>query len=105
MALNDTSAERLRTLCLERDKIGLRANYPWDLCKMARSIAEYEGREPALDEYLLPRAAKLYWGATDAPMSAAALTSSTTGPKAAAPSPSPIESPSEEMLMAMVTAE
>ena len=123
VALNETSAERLRTLCLERDKIGLRANYPWDLCKMARSIAEYEGRPPALDEYLLPRAAKLYWGATDAPMSAAALTAATTGPKSASPQPgstgvavtagdspfcAPVETqgmPTEEMLMAMVTAE
>ena len=98
--LSDSSAYRLRTLCLERDAIGLRANYPWDLCKMAKSIAEYEGIKPTLDEYLLPRAAKLYWGAASAPMSAAALTGATTGTKAAtAPR---AEVPSADLLLEMV---
>ena len=110
VALTDTSADRLRTLCLERDAIGLRANYPWDLCKMAKSIAEYEGRPAALDDYFLPRAAKLYWGAANAVMSAAALTASTTGPahasqpRLSAAASVLSESPTEEFLMEMVKA-
>ncbi len=107
--LTDSSAYRIRTLCLERDPIGLRANYPYDLCKMAKSIAEYEGREPALDEYLLARAARLYWGAADAPMSAASLTaSSTTGSATAQPArtqPARPQPASEALLLEMVTAQ
>jgi predicted transcriptional regulator len=111
MRLTDSSAFRVRQLCLERDAIGLRANYPYDLCKMAKSIAEYEGREAALDEHLLARAARLYWGASNAVMSAAALTASTTGPKkAASAEPAtamrrPPEAPSNEQLMEMVAGD
>ena len=105
VALNETSADRLRALCLEHDPIGLRANYPWDLCKLARSIAEYEGREPVLDEELLPRAAKLYWAATGAPMSVVALTSTTTGRRAVEPAPMAVHARPEETSSTEVPAE
>lgn len=84
------SAKELRTLCLERDSIGLRANYPYDMCKMTKSIAEYEGQPPVLDSYALAKAAKLYWGNPDAKMSGAALTS---GKAPATPAPPPAPSP------------
>jgi len=57
-----TSAPLLRALCLRRDHVGLRANYPNDLCKMIRSVAEYEECEPIFDQEMLRKAADLYWG-------------------------------------------
>jgi hypothetical protein len=103
VGLTATTPQRLRDLCLERDAIGLRANYPWDMCKMAKSVAEYEGRELVLDDYLLSRAARLYWGAASAPMSAAALTASTTGPRAEPRKPT--ETPSPNQLLEMMKVE
>jgi hypothetical protein len=88
------SYKELRTLCLERDSIGLRANYPYDMCKMAKSIAEYEGKKPVLDEHALVKAARLYWGTANAKMSGAALsgTKSTGNIKPpAAPAPTSAE--------------
>ena len=64
------SAPLLRALCMRRDKVGLRANYPWDLCKMIRSVAEYEECEPLFDQEMLRKAAELYWG--NLPLSEAA---------------------------------
>lgn len=52
----------MKRICRTRDPIGLRANYPWDLASMAKSICEYEEREPILDTYVLLRAANIYWG-------------------------------------------
>ncbi len=83
------SAKELRTLCLERDSIGLRANYPYDMCKMAKSLAEYEGVEPVLDSYALAKAARLYWGDPNAKMSGAALSSGKVGAPTPPPAPSP----------------
>ncbi len=68
--LNPNSFELLRETCMSRDAIGLRANYPWDFCKMIRSIAEYEESMPVLDERMLGMAAELYWGAMDAKVDA-----------------------------------
>jgi hypothetical protein len=101
------SAKELRTLCLERDPIGLRANYPYDLCKMARSLAEYEGIKPVLDSYAMAKAARLYWGNPNAKMSGAALTAGKApakivpppapGPTSAAPvAPAPVQQPVQE---------
>ena len=93
------SAKELRMLCVERDSIGLRANYPHDMCKMAKSLAEYEGVKPVLDAYALAKAARLYWGDPNAKMSGAALTSSKVGGNvspaaaAAAHTPGPITPP------------
>ena len=93
------SAKELRMLCVERDSIGLRANYPYDMCKMAKSLAEYEGVKPVLDAYALAKAARLYWGDPNAKMSGAALTSSKVGGNvspaaaAAAHTPGPITPP------------
>ncbi len=56
----DTFATMTR-ICRTRDPIGLRANYPWDLSKMAKSICEYEERETVLDAATLEAAARLYW--------------------------------------------
>jgi hypothetical protein len=64
------SHDLLRSICTSRDPIGLRANYPWDFCKMIRSIAEYEESVPVLDDRMLGMAAELYWGAMDAKVDA-----------------------------------
>lgn len=64
------SARELKVLCLARDSVGLRANYPHDMCKMAKSLAEYEGVKPILDAHALAKAARLYWGDPNAKMSA-----------------------------------
>lgn len=113
------SAKELRMLCVERDSIGLRANYPYDMCKMAKSLAEYEGIKPVLDAYALAKAARLYWGDPNAKMSGAALTSTkvggnagaaaahTPGPVTPPPAPAPTSAstaiPSVATLMEMVT--
>ena len=55
----------MKRICRERDPIGLRANYPWDLAKMAKSICEYEERETILDDETLEAAARLYWATAD----------------------------------------
>ena len=47
-------------LCRERDPIGLRANYPWDLAKMSKSICEYEERVTILDQKTLEAAAGIH---------------------------------------------
>ena len=54
----------MKRICRTRDPIGLRANYPWDLASMAKSICEYEERDLVLDTYVLNRAANIYWGGT-----------------------------------------
>lgn len=116
------SAKELRKLCVERDSIGLRANYPYDMCKMAKSLAEYEGVKPVLDAYALAKAARLYWGDPNAKMSGAALTSSKVGgsvstataasahtpgpitpPAAPSPTSGTMPTPSVATLMEMVT--
>ena len=74
------SAEILKKICLERDAIGLRVNYPWDLCKMIKSVCEYEERPAVLDPPTLARAAQLYWGQLGAKMSAVKTNRGTTGP-------------------------
>lgn len=61
----------MKRICRERDPIGLRANYPWDLSKMAKSICEYEERETILDTPTLEAAARLYWATSDQVMTAA----------------------------------
>lgn len=61
----------MKRICRERDPIGLRANYPWDLSKMAKSICEYEERETILDTATLEAAARLYWATSDSVMTAA----------------------------------
>jgi hypothetical protein len=63
--LQPNSFELLRETCLERDAVGLRANYPGDFCRMIGSIAEYEESVPVLDERMLSMASDLYWGAAD----------------------------------------
>ncbi len=81
------SAEIMKKICLERDAIGLRANYPWDLCKMIKSVCEYEERRAVLDPPTLARAAQLYWGQFGAKMSAVKTNRGSVGgtPKPAAP--------------------
>ena len=54
----------MKRICRTRDPIGLRANYPWDLASMAKSICEYEERDLVLDPYVLNRAANIYWRGT-----------------------------------------
>lgn len=63
--LQPNSFELLRETCLERDAVGLRANYPGDFCRMIGSIAEYEESMPVLDERMLAMASDLYWGAVN----------------------------------------
>jgi hypothetical protein len=58
----------MKRICRERDPIGLRANYPWDLSKMAKSICEYEERETILDTATLESAARLYWATAETAM-------------------------------------
>jgi hypothetical protein len=55
----------MKRICRERDPIGLRANYPWDLSKMAKSICEYEERDTILDTATLESAARLYWATAE----------------------------------------
>lgn len=62
VALTPDSGSIIKRLCRERDPIGLRANYPWDLSSLAVSICEYEDRLPILDERALTSAARVYWG-------------------------------------------
>lgn len=50
-------------LCCTNDPVGLRANYPWDLAKMAKSICEYDERPAVLDVATLDAAGRLYWAA------------------------------------------
>jgi Magnesium chelatase, subunit ChlI len=57
-------------LCRTNDAVGLRANYPWDLAKMAKSICEYEERQPVLDPATLEAAGRLYWAAISPAQSA-----------------------------------
>ena len=62
IALTPETHSTMKRICRTRDPIGLRANYPWDLASMAKSICEYEERPPVLDGYVLNRAANIYWG-------------------------------------------
>lgn len=62
IALTPETHSAMKRICRTRDPIGLRANYPWDLASMAKSICEYEERPPVLDVYVLNRAANIYWG-------------------------------------------
>jgi Magnesium chelatase, subunit ChlI len=61
VTLTEDTFATMTTICRTRDPIGLRANYPWDLSKMAKSICEYEERETILDARTLEAAARLYW--------------------------------------------
>jgi hypothetical protein len=70
VAMEPDSKEKLRALCLSRDAIGLRANYPWDFCKMILSISEYEESAPVMNDRLMAQSAELYWGAIDSKMDA-----------------------------------
>lgn len=85
VALNEHSALLLRELCTSRDAIGLRANYPWDMCKMIRSICEYEERQPVMDRETLDRAASLYWGGMAGNSAVASTAVSASPPTPASP--------------------
>jgi Magnesium chelatase, subunit ChlI len=61
VGLTEDTFAVMTKICRTRDPIGLRANYPWDLSKMAKSICEYEERETILDAPTLEAAARLYW--------------------------------------------
>jgi Magnesium chelatase, subunit ChlI len=61
VGLTEDTFSTMTRICRTRDPIGLRANYPWDLSKMAKSICEYEERETILDPATLEAAARLYW--------------------------------------------
>jgi hypothetical protein len=89
VGMEPDSKEKLRALCLSRDAIGLRANYPWDFCKMILSISEYEESAPVLDSRLMAKAAELYWGAIDSKMDARRV----VGAPGAAPRPAPVAVP------------
>jgi hypothetical protein len=64
VGLTEDSFPAMTQICRSRDPIGLRANYPWDLSKMAKSICEYEERPTVLDRSTLEAAARLYWADT-----------------------------------------
>jgi Magnesium chelatase, subunit ChlI len=61
VGLTEDTFATMTQICRTRDPIGLRANYPWDLSKMAKSICEYEERPTILDPATLEAAARLYW--------------------------------------------
>jgi hypothetical protein len=55
------SSAIFRGLCLEDGRVGLRACYPNDVCKILKSIARYENRDPHASERDLKRATHLYF--------------------------------------------
>ncbi len=71
VGVTEETLPTMKRICRERDPIGLRANYPWDLAKMAKSICEYEERETILDNETLEAAARLYWATADLVMTSA----------------------------------
>ena len=87
-------------ICRERDPIGLRANYPWDLSKMAKSICEYEERPTVLDPAILEAAARLYWAGTLKPKGSALRAT----PPPAPPVPSELDAVLEREMAAMTAS-
>jgi SpoVK/Ycf46/Vps4 family AAA+-type ATPase len=55
------SAEYLRKLCLDDGRTELRACYPNDICKILKSIGQYENRPPSMTKADLERATALYF--------------------------------------------
>ena len=81
------AAEYMRHLCLTMGSGDLRPCYPRDLCRLLRSVCEYDGSEAVMSAGNLDRSARLYFSTTQE-RATAFMTSPPAGVGVANPAPS-----------------